>query len=164
MAANGKGCNWSVEGPRALAWMRAEVPKRSTIVGIHEACVRALRLPVDRGRLGDYLSETRRAEWTQIKLTLGTGTGNGTGPHAPTGTGTSSSPVPTRTLAEFLRDKRRAGCPVCALSPEILQCLAEAANKGSAKVPEQVEWLNTDCGTRITVQELTQHRSGHHES
>ena len=154
--------NWSVNGPRALAWMRTEVPRRTTIVGIHEACVRALKLPVDRGRLGDYLSDTQRAEWAQIKKTLGTG--NGTGPHAPTGTGTSSSPVPTRTLAEFLRDKRRAGCPVCALSPEILQCLAEAANKGSAKVPEQVEWLNTDCGARITVQELTQHRSGHHES
>ena len=157
MAANGKGCNWSVEGPRALAWLRAEVPKRSTIHGATTDCVAALHLPVKPKRLSDWLAEIKADEWNAIKATAGRGNGK-------TPVNALMGQTPSRTLAEFLRDKRRAGCPVCALSPEILQCLAEAANKGSAKVPEQVEWLNTDCGARITVQELTQHRSGHHES
>ena len=158
MASNyGKG-KWQINGPRALAWLRAEVPKRQSIKGLPGECAVALRLPVDGQRLTDWLGEGGRAEWTEIKRTLGKGTRT-----LVAGERVAVPPVPTRTLAEFLRDKRREGCPVCALSPDILQCLAEAANKGTAKVPEQVEWLNTDCGAHVTVQELTAHRAGRHE-
>ena len=158
MRSNYGAANWKVNAPRALAWLAAEAPKRSTVAGLTGDCARALKLPVDGKRLGDYLGDTKRDEWAGIKRTIGTGARAVAG--APS---TVALPVPARTLAEFLRDKRREGCPVCALSPDILQCLAEAANKGTAKVPEQVEWLNTDCGAHVTVQELTAHRAGRHE-
>jgi len=153
--------NWPVNGPRALAWLRAEVPKRSDIRGLAADCVRALDLPATGDRLSDWLATTAREEWLRIKATLATA-----GSAEPAGRTLAAVPVtlPRRTLAEFLRDKRREGCPVCALSPEVRQCLAEAAAKGTAKVPEQVEWLNTDCGAHITISDLTQHRSGRHES
>jgi hypothetical protein len=132
------------------------------MLGRYAEAVRELGLQIPEDRLRTWI--TRRPEWPGIKRTLGTGNGNGAGPHAPAGGKQSPPPAPTRTLAEFLRDKRREGCPVCALSPEILQCLAEASTKGTARVPEQVEWLNADCGARITVQELTAHRAGRHET
>ena len=157
--------DWKTWGPRVLAWLAAEAPRRTTVNGLAADCAAALGSPLRADRLQDWLLESARAEWSAIKRTLGSANGNGARPpaKAPVGEPESAPALPARTLAEFLRDKRKAGCPVCTLSPEILHCLAEAANKGTAKVPEQVEWLNIDCGARVTVAELTSHRSGRHE-
>jgi len=168
VASNGKGCDWSIHGPRALAWLRAEAPKRSVLAGLCGDGVAALKIPCAPKRLQNWLVESPvgRPAWDQIKRTLGTARGNGAGPHAPAGASAVATPgavLPARTLAEFLRDKRREGCPVCALAPEIRHALAEASGKGTAKVAEQVEWLTTDCGATVTAQELIGHRSGGHE-
>jgi hypothetical protein len=160
--------NWSVNGPRALAWMRAEVPRRTTIVGIHEACVRALRLPVDRGRLSDYLSDTRRAEWSKIKLTLGTG--NGAGPHAPAGASAGATPGAVASgfpsLAERIRLQRlnadRANCPVCQLSDELRSQIVEAKRMGATIAEILAELLKGD-GVALAPTDWTRHTNGRHE-
>jgi hypothetical protein len=71
--------------------------------------------------------------------------------------------TPTRTLEQYLLDKRKDDCPVCALSPEARAILKRASERGTAKIAEQIGWLKEDCHVDITAQELTQHRSGGHD-
>ena len=68
-----------------------------------------------------------------------------------------------RSLIRFARDKRREGCPVCALSPDIRAQLVEASSR---KIPRavQLEWLRTDVGARITDADLSQHANGRHDA
>lgn len=68
-----------------------------------------------------------------------------------------------RTLAQFVRDQRRAGCPVCALPDVVRGQLAEAAAK---KIPRQVQldWLRGECRSPITAGDLDRHRNGRHDA
>jgi hypothetical protein len=131
------------------------VPRRHTLRGIGADCVRALGLPTDSKRLLDWLSVTGRDEWGAIKRTLGTGNGKPAAP--PNLTAAACS------LDEFAREKRREGCPVCALPASVRAILATAGDKGH-KVALQVEWLKVKCGVQdIGVAELGAHRNGRHE-
>lgn len=151
--------NWRTEGPRILAWLAVEVPKRHSVVGLYEDAVSAVGLDAPADRLRIWLN--RQSAWRTIKRTVGTGS------LAPTGATAPSSPVPGvvphRTLEQYLLDKRRADCPVCRLAPEVRAILKRASEKGSARVAEQIEWLRLDCGATIMPGELTSHRSGGHD-
>ena len=148
----GKG-KWEVNGPRVLAWMRAEVPKRSSLRGLAEDCARALKLPVNGLRLTDWLGDTKRDEWAEVKRMLG----NGKAPVS-TGVGVSCS------LDEFAAEERRSVCPVCALPADVRAVLATAGDKGH-KVAFQVKWLKVKCGVGgVGVAELAAHRNGRHEA
>jgi hypothetical protein len=118
--------------------------------------VRALKLPVNARRLTDWLGDSAHEEWAAIKATLGAGGGAPASAMAPAVT-------PTRTLEQYLLDKRKDDCPVCALSPEARAILKRASERGTAKIAEQIGWLKEDCHVDITAQELTQHRSGGHD-
>lgn len=69
---------------------------------------------------------------------------------------------PKRTLAQFARDKRREGCPVCVLPVEVRQELRAAGDK---KIPVaiQLEWLKAELGVTVGVEQINSHRSGRHE-
>jgi len=66
-----------------------------------------------------------------------------------------------KSLEAFAQERRMKDCKVCALAPEILQQLTEAARK---KVPfaVQVEWLQTEIGAEVTGTELSRHRAARH--
>ena len=154
--------NWALNGPRALAWMRATVPQRTTIKGLPDECAAALHLPVDGRRLVDWLGDSSRAEWEKIKRTMGSANGHGNGPHVPAGVKQSPAPVPC-SLDEYAAEERRATCPVCALPAEIRAVLATAGDRGH-KVAFQIKWLKVKCRIpNIGVAELSAHRNGRHE-
>lgn len=69
---------------------------------------------------------------------------------------------PKRSLKQFERDKRKAGCKVCALPEDVRQQLREASEK-KIKVNVQLEWLRVEYEAHITLTELQTHRSGKHE-
>jgi hypothetical protein len=69
---------------------------------------------------------------------------------------------PVTSLVAFMKDKRRAECPVCKLSEEIRTQLASASEKG-IKRKDVLEWLRNAVGVAITNQELTTHRNGGHD-
>lgn len=150
--------NWTVDGPRALAWFRAEAPHRTTMANIYRDACAALGLPSENG-LRLWLARSC-PEWPSLKRTLGTATSP-----VPAGTGgaPSSGAVPLRTLDQYLLDRRKAECPVCHLSPDVRAILKRASEKGSAKVAEQLNWLRDCCGATVTASELTTHRAGGHE-
>jgi len=125
--------DWQDVGPRVFAYLREEVPGRKTLRGIGEDCVTALGLTVDPKRLLDWLSaRASREKWSAIKRTLGTGGG----PPVLTGAGAQkSSPLPAGlTLLEYDRRQQiaedKARCPVCALSPELREQVAECKRSG----------------------------------
>lgn len=80
---------------------------------------------------------------------------------------TKAGPRPTgagpRSLVRFMRDKRREGCPVCALDPAVRQQLAEASTR---KIPRavQLEWLHAEVRTKVTADDLSQHVNGRHDA
>lgn len=162
--------HWDITGPRVLAWLRAEVPRRSTVKGLAADCARALGPPLRGPRLQDWLHESVRAEWVAIKRTLGTGVdpafvqgGNGNG-HRVAAVAPAPSSAPPCSLDEYAREKLRATCPVCALPAATREILAGAGDKGH-KVALQVDWLKVKCGVQnIGAAELTAHRNGRHEA
>ena len=68
-----------------------------------------------------------------------------------------------RTLMQFHKDKRRQGCPVCALDPKVLAQLRSAA-ESKIQRPVQLEWLREECGVKITDHQLTVHYSARHDA
>lgn len=68
-----------------------------------------------------------------------------------------------RSLSQYVRDKRREGCPVCALSPQLLTEI-RAASKN--KIPRDVvlEWLKIEHGVKVTHQEIVAHANARHDS
>jgi len=70
--------------------------------------------------------------------------------------------TPVRSLADFVRQKRRESCPVCKLPQEVRDQLATASDKGH-KRRDVLEWLKVDAGVPITDTELTAHRNGRHD-
>lgn len=67
-----------------------------------------------------------------------------------------------RSLVEFVRAKKRAGCKVCAL-PEAIR--VELTGARTKKIPraEQIEWLATDHHITVTSAEFDAHYSGKHD-
>ena len=154
--------DWPTLGPRALAWLRAEVPQRHTLRNILVDCEAALGARLRHGRLSDWLNQsaTLRAEWVAIKRTLGTGDATGTGPYAPTGASASSSLVPGGpSLDDFMLAKRREGCKICALPEDIRQMLTAGAKKYTR--PELIDWLDKGHGVVLTVADFTAHAGRH---
>lgn len=67
-----------------------------------------------------------------------------------------------RSLAEFVKDKRREACAVCRLPAEVRDQVRTAGEK---KIHRRtvLDWLKTDCSAPITDTELTVHTNGHHD-
>ncbi len=65
-------------------------------------------------------------------------------------------------LVEFMRQKRREACPVCALPEDVRAQLATASDKGITQ-KHVLEWLRSAIGASITKDELTGHRNGRHD-
>jgi len=68
----------------------------------------------------------------------------------------------TASLAEFMLNKKRAGCPVCALPIEVYAEIVEA-KKRKFKRSDVLEWLATTKHVKLTVTDLDRHYSGRHE-
>lgn len=76
---------------------------------------------------------------------------------------TAKKPRPAaRSLADFLLEKRREGCPICAL-PDDVKAQLRLASKRSIKRAEQIEWLESEVGVTLTVDQFNAHHSGRHE-
>lgn len=122
--------DWPTVGPRVLAWFAAELPQRSSIIGVYADAHAALGLAGSSEGLRSWV--TNRPEWPAIKRTLDTGNGS----HALTGaSAVSSSPLPPGlTIVQYERqreaDEDRARCPVCKLSPAVREEVAEAKRAG----------------------------------
>lgn len=71
--------------------------------------------------------------------------------------------TPKVTLLQFVKDKRRANCRLCALAAPIRAELKIARER---KIPRtvQIEWLKTECGIAIGEEELDLHRQGRHDA
>jgi len=67
-----------------------------------------------------------------------------------------------RTLAKFVRDQKRAACPVCKLPVVIRGQLAQASAK-KIGLDLQIAWLKTECKADITRDALLTHRSARHD-
>lgn len=67
-----------------------------------------------------------------------------------------------KTLAEFVLDKKRAACPVCALSVVARGQLRDATAKHTP-VADQLEWLEAEYGVKIKRDVLQAHRNARHE-
>lgn len=154
MANNGHGyIQWREAGPRVLAWLRAEAPRRSTVNGLAADCAAALGPPLRGDRLQDWLLESAGADWRAIKALIGTGNGNGShGATVPSG----STSSPGRSLADYLKAKKCAACPVCQLPDDVKGQLAAASERG-IKVADRLEWLTAEYGARITRADLEAH-------
>jgi hypothetical protein len=166
--------HWDILGPRVRDWLVAEAHKRTNIAQVYTDCLEALGVP---GLSRQALRQGIRRyvpEWRQLVVGLpqkgvrvpvqgipGLSTpalslaDSATGP-------TSPAPSAGRSLVDFVRAKRREGCKVCRLPPEVLVQLRDASAK---KIPrsQQLEWLATDYGIVIDPSELDSHRIGRHE-
>jgi hypothetical protein len=119
--------DWKTTGPQVLGWMRVELPRRRTMIGVYAECSNSLPgLGLDEDRLRNWL--VRGApEWPAIKRTLGTS--------VLTGASASAPPVPGGlTILEYDRQREvaedRARCPVCKLPPAPREEIAEAKRAG----------------------------------
>jgi hypothetical protein len=165
VANNGHGyINWRETGPRALAWLRAEAPRRSTVKGLAADCAAALGPPLRGDRLQDWLLESAGADWRAIKALIGTGNGNGNGSHAPTVAPAATSPG--RSLADYIREQdrnnERAVCPVCGLSAEIRSQIADAKRSGYTQ-PQIIAALAGLFGVTLSPADYQRHVNRRHE-
>ncbi len=67
-----------------------------------------------------------------------------------------------RSLVQFVRDDRKARCPVCKLPTEIRAQLREAKDK-RISVATQLHWLKEEYKIVLTVEQINAHRGGRHE-
>lgn len=67
-----------------------------------------------------------------------------------------------RSLRDFVRDKKREGCRICALPPDILEQVKSAS---VTKIPRAtvIEWLKAELKTTFTSDEFDKHTSGRHQ-
>lgn len=70
---------------------------------------------------------------------------------------------PARSLSQFARDKKRSGCRVCSLPPDVR---AEVRGASAKKIPRPVviEWLRTEHGVTITGTDMAAHVNARHDS
>jgi hypothetical protein len=74
----------------------------------------------------------------------------------------AKKPAAARSLSEFLLEKRREGCPICALAADVKEQLRKAS-KASVRRAEQIEWLESEFKVKLTVEQFNAHHSGRHE-
>lgn len=67
-----------------------------------------------------------------------------------------------QSLIEFMKEKRRKACPVCAIPEDIREEMGVARSR-KIKRPDVVEWLNNVMGFKITNADLDGHYSGKHD-
>lgn len=67
-----------------------------------------------------------------------------------------------RSLADFMLEKRREGCPICALPDDVKEQLRKA-RKASIRRAEQIEWLESEFGLKLSSDLFNAHHSGRHE-
>lgn len=67
-----------------------------------------------------------------------------------------------RSLTDFMQAKRREGCAVCELPPEIRAQL-RGASKRHIRRTDIIEWLASEYGMKITRAAFDSHQSGRHE-
>lgn len=68
-----------------------------------------------------------------------------------------------RTITQFVRDKRRVGCPVCKIPAPIRAQMVEARRRSRITVATIVEWLKSEHGISITREQFRLHYGGLHE-
>lgn len=67
-------------------------------------------------------------------------------------------------LTEFMREKARKGCIICALPLEVRMQLGKPATERGFTRPDQAEWLRQACGvTGVTLDILNKHLSSRHD-
>jgi hypothetical protein len=68
----------------------------------------------------------------------------------------------TVTLLDFMREKKRAGCAICALPDAVRAQLLSARDKKIRRA-DQIEWLRSVIGAEITHRDLDSHYAGRHD-
>lgn len=72
----------------------------------------------------------------------------------------TTAKTPTRSLVEFVKDKKRKACAVCSLPAEVRTQLATAREKKITRA-DVLEWLKSE-GIAIKAEDLAAHTNGHH--
>lgn len=67
-----------------------------------------------------------------------------------------------RSLSDFVRDKRREACPICALPENVRADIATARDR-HIRTAVVLEWLAKEHGLTIEPQQLTQHGTAKHD-
>lgn len=67
-----------------------------------------------------------------------------------------------RSLVQYVRDTRKANCPVCKLPADVREQLREAKDK-RISVATQLDWLKNEFGITLSVEQINSHRGGRHE-
>ena len=65
-------------------------------------------------------------------------------------------------LVDFVRAKKRAGCPICELPADIRGEMVEARRKKITRA-EVMEWLEKAVGVTVTPTQMDLHYSGRHD-
>lgn len=73
----------------------------------------------------------------------------------------SAKPKEPKSLVDFVKAKKRADCPVCAL-PEEIRAQLHAASEKKIYRADQLAWLKEECGHPISGEDLNRHYSGRH--
>jgi len=76
--------------------------------------------------------------------------------------GVTTAKAKPRSLAEFVRDKRRADCPVCALPLEV-RAEVKSASEKKIKRTTVLEWLKLEYDIDVSAVALDKHHSQRHE-
>lgn len=67
-----------------------------------------------------------------------------------------------RSLADFMQAKRREGCAVCELPPDIRAQL-KGASKRHIRRTDIIDWLASEFGLTLSRSSFDSHQSGRHE-
>ena len=68
-----------------------------------------------------------------------------------------------RSVLEFIRDKRKANCPVCRVPQAIRNEMNAVRRMRSVTMPIVVEWLKAEHGIALTLEQCRHHYAGMHE-
>lgn len=152
-----KTVEWQTEGPRVLAWLRSELPRRGSKHGIWTDCRAAMELPIGVDGVRQWVTH-QSGQWPELLRLLGSA--------LPGGAPAMDRPMPPgagpRTLVDFVRDKKRADCRVCQLPADAIAQLRQARDKDIPR-RHQLEWLACDYGLRLDEAELAAHVNGRHD-
>jgi len=67
-----------------------------------------------------------------------------------------------RSIAEFIKDKKRAGCIVCKV-PLAVRAQIVAARKRNYNIATILEWLKSEYKIRLTPEQLRLHYGAQHD-
>ncbi len=68
-----------------------------------------------------------------------------------------------RSISEFVRDKRKVNCPVCKVPPKIRVQVNDARQTRNVTMPVILEWLKSEHGIALTLEQCRRHYAGMHE-